>query len=282
MTYGGEVHPPSWLTSCPRFAAGMTLVASVIAVGAGMAAPQVRGAPPITRTAPPLRAGLNQGNGAESSLSWAGYAVSGGTFAKVGGTWNEPRVTCPSKPTQRAAFWVGIDGLSAPKDPTVEQVGTSSDCVAGKGQTYYAWFQMYPSPLVKLSVSKYQVLPGETFTAQVSGSGKTYVLTIDAAYAGVAVWSFSTKQTAKTTPQASSAEWITEAPCVGSPCTVLPLADFGSVSFSGISATGRASSTKGFTDTELTMTTKDSGTVKARPSALTSGGKAFSVTWLHS
>jgi hypothetical protein len=140
---------------------------------------------------------------------------------------------------------------------------------------------MYPTAAVVLSTSKYQVSSGETFTAQVSGSGKNFVLTISASVIGVTVWHYSVSQTLSTAPKANSAEWIAEAPCSGSPCTIAPLANFGTVDFSGIGSTGRASA-KGFTDTEITMATKNSATIKARPSSLSSGGTAFSVTWAHS
>jgi hypothetical protein len=59
------------------------------------------------------------------------------------------------------------------------------------------------------------------------------------------------------------------------------LADFGIVSFTGASANGQAISSPGFTDSEIVMTTKGSKIKKAQPTALTAGGSAFSVTWLH-
>ena len=74
-----------------------------------------------------------------------------------------------------------------------------------------------------------------------------------------------------------------EAPCTGSPCKVVPLSDFGVVNFSGLSVAGTATNpSAGFTDTKITMTTAGSAAVKARPSALSSGGTTFNVTWLHS
>ncbi len=262
-------------------AAGSLLMAGVIAAGVGVASP---GAAEVPVQSAPHWAGPNKGYSTESSLNWAGYGVSGGTFTKVAGSWVQPKVTCPAKPSEGAAFWVGIDGL-ARTDGTVEQIGTDSDCVAKSDPTYYAWYQMYPTKAVDLG-SKYPVVAGETISAQVSTSAKTFTLTISATSGGVSKWHDSIKQTLKTLPKKSSAEWIAEAPCVGSPttCKVAPLSDFGSVNFSGLSVAGTATNPKlGFTDTEITLTTANpDGTVKAQPSALSPNGTAFQVTWEHS
>ena len=228
-------------------------------------------------------AGPNEAKGAESSGNWAGYGVSGGTFTKVAGSWVQPKSTCPAKPNEGAAFWVGIDGL-ATTDSTVEQIGTDSDCIAGTGPTYYAWYQMYPTKKeVNLPQATYPVVPGETIAAQVSAATKTtFTLTISATSGGVLKWHFSTKQTLAKAAKVSSVEWIAEAPCVKTKtsCQTLPLANFGTVNFSGLSVVGKASKT-GFTDTEITMKDPKTSTVKARPSALSPSKTAFSVTWLH-
>jgi hypothetical protein len=222
----------------------------------------------------------NQSNGTQTSLDWAGYAVTGPTFSNVAGSWTQPTATCPKKQLQEAAFWVGIDGYSA-SDPTVEQIGTDSDCTKAKGKkpggaNYYAWYQMFPQPDVVLPTSSYPVAHGDAISASVAVSGSTYTLTI----VDGAKWHFSTTQTPSSQPQNSSAEWITEAPCTGSKCKVLPLADFASVTFSSASANNAAISSAGFTDHQIDMTTKGAKKTKAQPSALSAGGSAFTVTWL--
>ena len=224
------------------------------------------------------RAGGNVSSGTATSENWAGYGVSGATFTAVQGSWTQPRATCPTSTKQLASFWVGIDGLSG-ADPTIEQVGTDSDCVAGGGD-YYAWYEMDPKGVNYLSSSKYPVVAGETIGAAVSASGKVFTLSIEALSGGVVKWRFSTNQTTSTLPQESSAEWIAETPCRGSSCVIGQLADFGAVAFTHVSADGLAvSSYKA--KTELTMTNKKTTIIKARPSALTSGGTAFTVTWDH-
>ncbi len=262
-----------------RTAGASLLMAGLIATGVGVTAPEVVSAPVQTAL---QWAGPNVGHGTESSINWAGYGVSGGTFTKVAGSWVQPGVTCPTKLSEGAAFWVGIDGLVS-TDKTVEQIGTDSDCVAKSGPSYYAWYEMLPKKLVDLPPSKYPVAAGETIAAQVSGTAKAFTLTISATSGGVLKWHDTIKTTATTVPKESSAEWIVEAPCVESSCKkVDPLSDFGSVNFSGLSVVGRATNPKaGFTDTEITMTTTDSASVKAYPSALSSGGTAFGVTWVH-
>ena len=49
---------------------------------------------------------------------------------------------------------MGIDGFAA-TDPTVQQIGTDSDCLKGTkkmpgGPSYYAWYEMYPGSIVIL------------------------------------------------------------------------------------------------------------------------------------
>jgi hypothetical protein len=267
--------------NCLRLATGSILGAiGVLSAGAAATVPTVANTP--MQAASPLSS-PRHGLATQSSLDWAGYAVSGTVFTNVAGSWTQPRATCPVNKAQPAAFWVGIDGFSA-SDHTVEQVGTDSDCTKaihkkGGGPSYYAWYEMYPLPAVFLSSSSYPVAPGDAINAKVSVSATTFTLTLSDG----AKWHFSTNQTSGTHPLDSSAEWITEAPtsCNGSKCKVAPLGDFGSIAITGASANGQAISGHGFTDNQITMTTKNSKIVKARTSALTAGGTAFSVSWLH-
>jgi len=223
-------------------------------------------------------------NSTATSLDWAGYASTGPTVTSVSGSWVQPSVTCPGTKVQQSAFWVGIDGFSS-SDPTVQQIGTDADCtkkvkkVPG-GPVHYAWFEMYPAGLVVLSPSNYPVNPGDTLTAGVTVTGASYALSlVDAGH-----WTFSTTQVAATPlPLNSSAEWIAEAPtaCVGTTCKTVPLADFGSVAFSGATVNGLAVNGAGLTTHQITMTKTKKGTsAKATTSALDGTGHAFGVTWV--
>ena len=117
-------------------------------------------------------------------------------------------------------MWVGLDGYS---NNTVEQLGTESKVVNGVA-SYDAWFEMYPSGMVQT----FNVSAGDTINASVQYSNGTnkYLLTLDDTTNGQ---HFSYWESSSGTPERSSAEWIAEAPSLGS--TVEPLPLFGSVSF---------------------------------------------------
>jgi hypothetical protein len=155
----------------------------------------------------------------------------------------------------------------------VEQLGTEADCSHGR-PSYYAWWEMYPSP--SNVISGFPVTPGTTYTASDYNGSGSFTLTLSGGG-----HSFSTTRTLAN-PALSSAEWIAEAPsmCAGS-CRVLPLTNFGTVQFSGSSANGKAINDSAWSFDPLTMVTSGL-TVKASPSSLDSTGSAFAVTWAHS
>ena len=223
------------------------------------------------------------GNGVAYTTNWSGYAGKNATFTDAKGSWVQPAVSCTSNKRQYSSFWVGIDGYNS---NSVEQIGTDSDC-GGRRASYYAWYEMYPAGSVMLSTSDHPVTPGDKLSAEVSysDSGSSFTLTLtDTAATGTQNWNFSTSQTSSTAAR-SSAEWVAEAPssCFVS-CSVLPLANFGTVNFLGSNATATGGSSQpisSFTDDEIVMET-NGGTVKAAPSPLSSDGTAFSDTWHHS
>jgi hypothetical protein len=219
-----------------------------------------------------------RGETTASSTNWSGYAVTGanGAYTDVQGSWVEPTVTCSRRQTAYSSFWVGIDGYNS---NSVEQLGTDSDCSRGT-PNYYGWYEMYPNPSVQLSKSAYPVSPGDTLTAEVhynGNSNSTYTLTMSSSRG----WNFSTTQSGSFSN--SSAEWIAEAPSSCSfTCTVLPLANFGTMNFANGTADGATIGSYGSSVwVDITMVTS-SGTVKAQPSGLNGGGNGFSDTWHHS
>ncbi|HEY5108009.1 MAG TPA: G1 family glutamic endopeptidase [Acidimicrobiales bacterium] len=223
----------------------------------------------------------NIGPSPVSSLDWSGYAVTGPTFSSVAGSWVQPAVTCPGKKVQLSAFWIGIDGFAA-NDQTVEQIGTDSDCTKGAkkvpgGPVYYAWYELFPAALVVLPPATYPVAPGDSLSASVHVSGAAYALVLT----DVGHWTFSTTVTTPTVVKNASAEWIAEAPtvCAGAKCKPLPLADFGSVGFTGASANGEALTAADLTSSAITMAAKKGTLIEARPGPLV-GGSAFAITWL--
>jgi hypothetical protein len=199
-----------------------------------------------------------------TSTNWSGYAVTGSRFTSVSSSWTEPTATCSA--TAYSSFWVGLDGDTS---NSVEQTGTDADC-SGKTPEYYAWYEMYPKYPVNFSNT---VRPGDHMSASVTTNGSgSFTLTISDSTQG---WTKTTTARLKSAKLAS-AEVIAEAPSSSS--GVLPLANFGTVSFSGASANGALLTS---TTPNIDPITMSSGsTVKAQPSSISSG--AFSVAWKHS
>ncbi len=170
---------------------------------------------------------------------------------------------------------MGIDGYNS---STVEQIGTDLDTNASGKAVYYAWYEMYPSAPINLSMT---INPGDQISAEVkyTGSNKfTLTLTDVTSHA-----TFSTSQTLKSA-KLSSAEWIAEAP--SSSKGVLPLADFGTVSFSAASATisgktGPIDNTAWPAGNPISITMVGSSGTEAYPSSLvdSAGTSAFSVSF---
>jgi hypothetical protein len=210
---------------------------------------------------------INQG----TSTNWSGYAVSSttGSVTDVKGSWIVPVVTGTTKAW--SSFWVGIDGYAS---NSVEQIGTDSDWKNGKA-VYYAWYEFYPQP--SYLIKSVPIKAGDMISAEVIGSGTRFRVTITDVTTGK---SFSIKATVQAAKK-SSAEWIAEAP--SSTSGVLPLANFGTVTFSGCQATINGNTGPINYDSWQydAITMSSSGTTKASPSALSTGGSSFSVTWYH-
>jgi hypothetical protein len=207
---------------------------------------------------------LQTGHGV--SKNWSGYTVIGSPpYTSVSASWTQPAVNCTQTPTAFASFWVGLDGW---KTPTVEQTGVEAGCFEGT-PLYFAWYEMYPKN-AKMFPRKDYVAPGDSFTASITYFGKhKFRLTLADTTRG---WSHTVNQASKTA-QLGSAEVIAEAPTGGG--EILPLVDFGQVSFTGASVDGNvlSSSTPGLEP----LTLESGGKREAEPSALSGG--AFSDTW---
>jgi hypothetical protein len=212
---------------------------------------------------------------ATTSTNWSGYAVTAGRGAvtAVSGSWVVPTVS--GSGTSYSSDWVGIDGFSS---PTVEQIGTDSDLSGGAPQ-YYAWYEMYPSGSVEIPLA---IHAGDTITASVAYGASGFTLSISDATTGK---SFTTTKTASGA-QRSSAEWVVEAPSSFS--GILPLADFGKVTFTGAQATinGSTGAIDSFTASgeqvySINMESR-SGATEDTTSALTDSGSptasSFAVT----
>jgi hypothetical protein len=170
--------------------------------------------------------------------------------------------------------WVGIDGFSS---STVEQIGTDSDIVNGKAQ-YYVWWEAYPA--ASTDVTTMSISAGDTITASVmyltSGAhaGQFEMTIADTSQTGD---SFTTYQTVAQA-QRSSAEWVVEAP--SSTSGVLPLANFGSVTFTNATATidGVTGPIDGSKWQAASINMASGATLEASTSALTDSASASSFT----
>jgi Peptidase A4 family len=185
---------------------------------------------------------------------------------------NRQRVTsrqlsggCAAPATKGASFWVGLDGIGT---PTIEQTGTEADCSDGTA-AYGGWFEIFPAAPVFYDKP---VRPGDAMSAAVAADGSgAFTLTLAET---TEQWTETTNRIVNGARQAS-AEIIAEAP--GSQ-SVLPLADFGTVHFTGAAVNGRPAGD----DNPIALTlVSGNGTAEASPSVL-SGAASFTVTWASS
>lgn len=210
------------------------------------------------------RGALTTGRAASVSNDWAGYATTGVTYTSVSASWRQPSVNCSAGPASYSAYWVGLDGYAT---RTVEQIGTDSDCSQGS-PAYYAWFEMYPAYPVNLSQP---VAAGDVISASVASDGSgSFTLTIADT---TRHWTYTTHQ-ASSLAQLGSAEWIAEVPSNGH--RALPLADFGTVTFTNATANGIALGSNPNLD-EIQLGSSHAG-IEATPSSLSASGTSFSVT----
>jgi hypothetical protein len=227
------------------------------------------------------------------SQNWAGYVAgdssSGTQFSDVSGSWVQPTAKCGSGQTY-SAFWVGLGGSSG-QSGSLEQTGTQADCNADGSTDYYAWYELVPAAPVRLGLT---IQPGDHIDAKVSVDGTSVTVSLNDETSGQS----ASKTLQMDSPDTSSAEWIAEAPsqCDGSgSCQPLPLSDFGSVQFSGASATANGHTgsisdsnwaaqpvvlgSGGVSDVSFAA---DQSSAGAAPSSLSSDGSSFSVAYQQS
>jgi Peptidase A4 family len=202
---------------------------------------------------------------ATTATNWSGYAIDGSSATQVIGTWIADKAACAPGETSWSSPWVGIDGDNS---NTVEQTGTDSDCNRGVA-SYYAWYEMYPKNAVVLSM---KVNPGDTFTGSVTYSGTTFTLSLTDDTTHVT----RTENLSSRKARRSSVEWIVEGPSTGL------LTNFGTDPFSAASAAINGAASAGlstFSNPEQITMVSSAGTVRARPSTVSSNG--FTDTWVH-
>jgi hypothetical protein len=225
---------------------------------------------PTTQTTQPIA--VNSGAGSNTSFNWSGYEAVGGTFTGISGTWTVPAVASASS-TEADATWIGIGGVSA---HDLIQAGTQAVINGSGAPSYQAWYEILPQTTTQVPVG---VLPGDSMSASL-------VETSPASGATPAEWSVTIRN--NTTGQSyqtslaynsslSSAEWIEEMPSDGT--SFVPLDNFGSVSFTGGTATenGVTQTISGANAQALTMVNGSDQTL-ASPSSIGADGESFNVT----
>ncbi|KAF7353886.1 Acid proteinase [Mycena venus] len=188
--------------------------------------------------------GLIKGNTthAEFSSNWAGAAFESpaGTYKSVTGTFVVPTPKVPSGSSSSGTFaasaWVGIDGDTC--GSAILQTGIDFT-ISGGRVSFDAWYEYFPDF-------------AHDFTGITVSAGNTIKLTVTAtsATAGTAV--IQNVSTGQTVSQAltstarlcqENAEWIVEDFEEGS--SLVPFANFGTVTFTGAQATTVAGSVVG-------------------------------------
>jgi hypothetical protein len=232
------------------------------------------------------------------SSNWAGYAVSGTnasgvptSFTDVTGSWIQPKVSCTADRPSYSAFWVGLGGFSS-ESQALEQIGTEANCDTGGHAVYAAWYELVPAPSTPIRMT---VRPGDRITAAVLVQGAQVTLQLTNATRHARV----TQRVTAPELDLTSAEWIAEAPstCTTSGrCRTLPLANFGSVSFTRAAATGDAhagtiidpawvgtpillAESAGGPFGPFTTDQPSSSRSGATPGTLSADGRSFAVAW---
>ena len=205
----------------------------------------------------------------EQSQNWSGYVVrssSGQSFSSVSGSWVQPSASSNSTSEEDAAFWLGIGGADQ-QSQSLEQVGTAAQVVNGQ-TTYYAWYELVPASQVRIGLA---IHPGDHVSGKVTVDGTNVTVSLSDQTTGQ---SFS-KTLQMSNPDTSSAEWIAEAPAAEYPnggIQILPLANFGGVTFSDASATA-GGHTGSISDSGFTVSQVDLNSAAA--SGVLGAGGAF-------
>jgi hypothetical protein len=251
----------------PKLSCMFNRLRALIATGALLALSASFAVPAIATAATPVAASAN----------WAGYVASGGSsYSKVSGSWVQPSANTTAGDGY-SAFWVGLGGSGQSQSQSLEQIGTQADLTNGQ-PVYYAWYELVPAAPVKLNLA---IHPGDHISASVSVSGTNVTVSLSDQTTGQSY--NNTLQMSN--PDTSSAEWIAEAPSAADGAgnlQPLPLADFGTVSFSNATATTTGGHTGSISDSSWTneaVALTGSSAAAAQPSSLTSGGSAFAVNW---
>ncbi|ORY70289.1 acid proteinase [Pseudomassariella vexata] len=167
------------------------------------------------------------------STNWAGAVLIGSGYKSVTGTIVVPTPSVPSGGSTRteyaASAWVGIDGDTC--QTAILQTGVDF-YVEGSSIAFDAWYEWYPD--YAYTFSGIPISAGNTITMTVTAtSTKTGTAVIKNVSTGKSVTHTFTTQSAALCQ--TNAEWIVEDFSSGN--SLVPFADFDSVTFTGASVT---------------------------------------------
>ena len=233
----------------------------------------------------PRSAPLNRNQALTGSYNWSGYAALTNlnkpeirSVSVVSGAWVVPLLT-PTANKSYSSAWVGMDGFTT-NSSTVEQIGTESDWVLHPSphQKNFAWFEIFPGPAFELV--GFPVSPGNVMGGEVAYVGdNNFILYIMNFSAGV----FTAIPVNVPDAKRNSAEWIIEAPSIGT--AIQPLANFTFIPF--LECTAKIEGDVGsITDDDwkhegiVMVSDTDPNNVKAAPTKLKKDGTSFVLGWV--
>ncbi|KAI1268833.1 peptidase A4 family-domain-containing protein [Xylariaceae sp. FL1019] len=186
------------------------------------------------------------------STNWAGAVLSSSGYTKVVGTFTVPTPKAVNGKAGSASAWVGIDGDTC--GTAILQTGLDFNVAANGKVTYDAWYEWYPDYAYDFS--------GITFTA-----GDQVTVTVVASSKSAGTATIKNLNTGKSVSHSFSsetnklceydAEWIVEDYESGG--SLVSLANFGTVTFTGASAT-KSGTTVGVTGADI-LDIKQSNTI---------------------
>lgn len=182
-----------------------------------------------------------------TSRNWSGYVLphylTKKSYTAGQATWTVPTVTYDGVEAASAS-WIGIGGFCTSKkctevDRTLIQLGTEQDAISEGEISYYAWYEILPA---EESPTSLEVNPGDVITASLSCEGDcednqwTLAMTNETTSE---TWSHVISYESSEL----SLEVIQEAP--SGEDSILPLADFGTITFSTTANSAGANLSKG-------------------------------------
>ncbi|KAJ5757266.1 uncharacterized protein N7511_007448 [Penicillium nucicola] len=230
-----------------------TILATAVLAGTSLAAPRAgledrlrargvlpRQSSPSDKNSILLKEG-SAGADVEYSKNWAGVVreqpPASATYTAVSATFTvpEPTATDDSGDMQAVSAWVGIDGDTY----TQAILQTGIDAYIQDGQkTYDAWYEWYPKNAENFDIT---LTAGDVIVAKVESSSPSQgVAIIENKSTGQKVTKSLSAPSTTATLGGQNAEWIVED--FNSGDTMVPLANFGKVDFTGAQAKAKGAS----------------------------------------